>query len=52
MTDDMKTRILDMVSGISGFSQTRGLAYIITWFHRVTGIILVGYLWLHVYTLS
>jgi len=52
MTDDMKTRILDMVSGISVFSQTRGLAYIITWFHRVTGIILVGYLWLHVYTLS
>ncbi len=32
--------------------RTRGWPYVLTWSHRISGLLLVLYLWLHIYTLS
>ena len=37
---------------VSFYSKTRGWPFLISWAHRITGIILVLYIWLHIYTLS
>ncbi len=37
---------------VSGYARTYGWNYVLSWCHRITGIILVLYLWFHLYTLS
>ena len=37
---------------VSGYAKTRGWQYVLSWCHRITGGILVLYLWFHLYTLS
>lgn len=37
---------------VSFYSKIRGGPFLIAWAHRITGIILVLYIWLHIYTLS
>jgi len=37
---------------VAFYSKTRGWPFLIAWAHRITGIILVLYIWLHIYTLS
>ena len=37
---------------VSGYAKTHGWNYVLSWCHRITGIILVLYLWFHLYTLS
>ncbi len=34
------------------YAQTRGWPYILSWCHRVSGVLLVLYLWIHIYTLT
>jgi len=34
------------------YAQTRGRPYILSWCHRVSGVLLVLYLWGHIYTLT
>jgi len=36
---------------ISHYASTRGWPYIISWIHRGAGLVLVGFVWAHVYTL-
>lgn len=36
---------------ISNYAYTRGWRYLISWCHRVAGLILVGFIWAHIYTL-
>jgi succinate dehydrogenase hydrophobic anchor subunit len=42
---------LDRIPFISFYAKTRGWPYVIAWFHRIAGLILVVYLWFHTYTL-
>ena len=42
---------LDRIPLISFYAKTRGWPYVIAWFHRIAGLILVVYLWFHTYTL-
>lgn len=44
--------ILEKLPVISCYAQTRGWHYLISWLHRLTGIGLVIYLIVHLYTLS
>jgi succinate dehydrogenase hydrophobic anchor subunit len=41
----------DRIPFISFYAKTRGWPYVIAWFHRIAGLILVAYLWFHTYTL-
>ena len=43
--------LLGRVPVISFYAKTRGWPYVIAWAHRITGLILVVYLWFHTYTL-
>ncbi len=36
---------------ISSYANTKGRAYVLSWIHRVSGLVLVGFLWVHIYTL-
>lgn len=36
---------------LSSYADTRGWPFIIAWCHRIAGLLLVGYLWFHIYTL-
>jgi len=36
---------------ISSYASTKGWPYVISWCHRIAGLLLVGYLWFHIYTL-
>lgn len=37
---------------IAFYANTRGWAFILSWCHRIAGLLLVGYLWFHLITLS
>jgi succinate dehydrogenase cytochrome b556 subunit len=37
---------------VAYYKRSRGWSFILSWTHRATGVVLVGYLLLHVYTLS
>ena len=41
----------DRIPFISFYANTRGWPFIIAWCHRISGLLLVGYLWFHIYTL-
>jgi succinate dehydrogenase / fumarate reductase cytochrome b subunit len=43
---------LDNVPIVSFYAQTRGWPFVITWIHRISGMLMVIYIWLHIYTLS
>ena len=43
---------LEKLPGIAFYSKTRGWSFVIAWIHRITGIGLVVYLLIHIYTLS
>jgi len=43
--------LLGRIPIISFYAKTRGWPYVISWFHRISGLILVAYLWFHTYTL-
>jgi len=42
---------LERVPLLSTYARTKGWPYVIAWFHRITGLLLVGYLGFHIYTL-
>ena len=42
---------LDRIPILSFYAKTRGWPYVIAWCHRIAGLILVSYLWLHIYRL-
>ncbi|UCF85817.1 MAG: hypothetical protein JSV50_09350 [Desulfobacteraceae bacterium] len=42
---------LNRIPFISFYAKTRGLPYVIAWCHRIAGLSLVAYLWIHLYTL-
>jgi len=44
--------ILNKIPYIAFYARTRGWAFILSWGHRITGLILVMYLWFHLITLS
>jgi succinate dehydrogenase / fumarate reductase cytochrome b subunit len=37
---------------ISLYAKTRGWPYILSWCHRISGLLVVAYIWLHIVTLS
>jgi succinate dehydrogenase hydrophobic anchor subunit len=43
--------LLDRIPILSFYASTRGWPYVIAWCHRIAGLLLVGYLWFHIYTL-
>ncbi|MBW1710649.1 MAG: hypothetical protein JRG97_13440 [Deltaproteobacteria bacterium] len=43
---------LDKIPGLSELARTKGWPYAVSWLHRITGIILLLYVWYHIYTLS
>jgi succinate dehydrogenase / fumarate reductase cytochrome b subunit len=45
-------RMMQNLPVISNYGRTRGWAYVMAWGHRISGVILAGYLLLHIYTLS
>jgi len=44
--------ILERSNRLSNYAQSRGWGYILTWAHRIAGLMLVLYMLFHVYTLS
>jgi succinate dehydrogenase / fumarate reductase cytochrome b subunit len=40
------------MASLFAYAKTRGWLFILSWAHRITGILLVLYLWFHIYTLS
>jgi len=44
--------ILNKIPYIAFYANTRGWAFILSWFHRITGLLLVLYVWFHLITLS
>ena len=44
--------ILNKIPYMAFYARTRGWAFILSWGHRITGLILVLYLWFHLITLS
>ena len=36
---------------LSSYATTRGWPYVLAWCHRIAGLLLIGYLWFHIYTL-
>jgi succinate dehydrogenase hydrophobic membrane anchor protein/succinate dehydrogenase cytochrome b556 subunit len=44
--------ILERSERLSGYAQSRGWGYLLTWAHRIAGLMLVLYMLFHVYTLS
>ncbi len=49
---DQIIRILNKIPYITFYAQTRGWAFILSWGHRITGLLLVLYVWFHLITLS
>ena len=43
---------LEHLPVVSFYSKTRGWPFVVAWFHRITGILLILYVWFHIYTLS
>jgi len=44
--------ILNKIPYIAFYANTRGWAFILSWSHRITGLLLVLYVWFHLITLS
>ncbi len=49
---DQLVRVLNRIPYIAFYANTRGWAFILSWAHRVTGLLLVLYFWFHLFTLS
>ncbi|MBI5579911.1 MAG: hypothetical protein HY895_12205 [Deltaproteobacteria bacterium] len=45
-------RLLDMIPPLARCTRNRGLPFIISWAHRLSGVLLVLFTWFHIYTLS
>jgi succinate dehydrogenase / fumarate reductase cytochrome b subunit len=43
---------LENVPMVSFHAQTRGWPFVIAWLHRISGMLMVLYIWFHIYTLS
>ena len=43
---------LENVPMVSFYAKTRGWPFVIAWLHRISGILMVLYIWFHIYTLS
>ena len=55
----IRTKFTDLILGyflkvpyVSRYAKTRGWAFILSWCHRITGLLLVLYVWFHIATLS
>ncbi len=44
--------VLERLPPLSFYARTRGWHFITAWFHRVTGILLVIFVWIHIYFFS
>ena len=44
--------LIERLPVVSFYARTRGWPFILTWAHRLTGILLVVFVWVHIYTLS
>ena len=44
--------ILNKIPYVAFYANTRGWAFILSWGHRITGLLLVVYVWFHLITLS
>ena len=42
---------LDRIPILSWYGNTRGWPYVLAWCHRIAGLLLIGYVWFHIYTL-
>ena len=54
MMKSLETRSLSILARlplISFYARTRGGYFVLSWCHRLTGILLVTYVWYHIYTL-
>jgi succinate dehydrogenase hydrophobic anchor subunit len=45
-------RLLDIIPPLARCTRNRGLPFIISWSHRLSGVLLVVFSWFHIYTLS
>jgi succinate dehydrogenase hydrophobic anchor subunit len=45
-------RLLDMIPPLARCTRNRGLPFVISWAHRLSGVLLVMFVWFHIYTLS
>ena len=43
---------LEQLPVVGHYARSRGWPFLLVWAHRITGLVLVVYLWFHVYTLS
>ncbi|MGE5255831.1 MAG: succinate dehydrogenase, hydrophobic membrane anchor protein [Hyphomicrobiales bacterium] len=51
-TDAGVFRLLEMIPPLARYARSRGLPFIISWSHRLSGVLLVMFIWFHIYTLS
>jgi succinate dehydrogenase hydrophobic anchor subunit len=45
-------RMLDLIPPLARCTRNRGLPFVISWAHRLSGVLLVMFVWFHIYTLS
>jgi succinate dehydrogenase hydrophobic anchor subunit len=45
-------RLLYLIPALARCTRSRGLPFIISWAHRLSGVLLVVFVWFHIYTLS
>lgn len=50
--EDFLLSKLESVPPLHIYAKTRGWPFLLAWFHRISGIVLVFYLWFHLYTLG
>jgi succinate dehydrogenase / fumarate reductase cytochrome b subunit len=43
---------LENVPVVSFYAKTRGWPFVMAWLHRISGMLMVLYIWIHIYTLS
>jgi succinate dehydrogenase / fumarate reductase membrane anchor subunit len=44
--------LLEAIPLLARYTRNRGLPFIISWAHRLSGVLLVMFIWFHIYTLS
>jgi succinate dehydrogenase / fumarate reductase cytochrome b subunit len=49
---DQISGILERIPYVAFYAKTRGWAFILSWIHRITGLLLLLYVWFHLITLS
>jgi succinate dehydrogenase / fumarate reductase cytochrome b subunit len=49
---DQISEILKKIPYVAFYANTRGWAFILSWIHRITGLLLLLYVWFHLITLS